>query len=640
MTGDRCIIIAGLLVVLFGFACSVQAQDNPYKIDNTLYPLYERATKYRQDTLGLQIADTLYREAIRIDDKKAQCLALTIPVVHYFNNEKTEELEKAIDRLQKVSRKNDYLQYYYFSCIYKVNYLMNQGKTLRALQEAEQVKQQAFTDNYPYGIATCLRMMGNIYQVRRELWQALDYFQQTAEYLQKNVTDQDIAFVYYKIATIQQDLKQYDQALKNAEKGIKEAKTPTNMYAGMLRKCILLYILNRKEEFNAYYQECMKIAEKYGDTRKQELQEIRIYNYMLHQQYEKAHALADSVSSQRDRMGYHININVKEKKYKEAFKELQELYHLQDSLNQLIQSADLSELNVRIGNEQLRREAQEKDTERKLLIFKFAISFSCIFIIALIFYLYSHKNMIKKLRKKNEELTVARDLAEQADKMKTFFIQNMSHEIRTPLNAIVGFSQLLSDPELPLGDEEKKEFRSLVLHNSELLTTLINDVLDLSSLESGKYTMNLAPYPCNEMCRVILSTVTHRKPEDVNLYFTTEVSDDFEIVTDEQRTRQVLINFLTNAEKHTEKGEIHLHCSITENPGKITFSVTDTGSGIPVDQMDSVFERFKKLDEFKQGTGLGLNICRAIADRLNGEVKIDKTYANGARFLFILPLEK
>lgn len=640
MTGDRCIIIVGLLVVLFGFACSVQAQDNPYKIDNTLYPLYERATKYRQDTLGLQIADTLYREAIRIDDKKAQCLALTIPVVHYFNNEKTEELEKAIDRLQKVSRKNDYLQYYYFSCIYKVNYLMNQGKTLRALQEAEQVKQQAFTDNYPYGIATCLRMMGNIYQVRRELWQALDYFQQTAEYLQKNVTDQDIAFVYYKIATIQQDLKQYDQALKNAEKGIKEAKTPTNMYAGMLRKCILLYILNRKEEFNAYYQECMKIAEKYGDTRKQELQEIRIYNYMLHQQYEKAHALADSVSSQRDRMGYHININVKEKKYKEAFKELQELYHLQDSLNQLIQSADLSELNVRIGNEQLRREAQEKDTERKLLIFKFAISFSCIFIIALIFYLYSHKNMIKKLRKKNEELTVARDLAEQADKMKTFFIQNMSHEIRTPLNAIVGFSQLLSDPELPLGDEEKKEFRSLVLHNSELLTTLINDVLDLSSLESGKYTMNLAPYPCNEMCRVILSTVTHRKPEDVNLYFTTEVSDDFEIVTDEQRTRQVLINFLTNAEKHTEKGEIHLHCSITENPGKITFSVTDTGSGIPVDQMDSVFERFKKLDEFKQGTGLGLNICRAIADRLNGEVKIDKTYANGARFLFILPLEK
>ena len=640
MTGGRCIIIVGLLVALLGFSFPVKAQDNPFKIDNALYPLYERATKYRQDTLGLQIADTLYRKAIRIDDKKAQCLALTIPVIYHYNHYNIEEFEKAVDRVQKVSRKNDYLQYYYFGCVYKVNFLMNQGKTLRALQEAEQVKQQAFTDNYPYGIASCLRMMGNIYQARRELWQALSYFQQAAEYyIEKNVTDQDIAFIYYKIATIQEDLKQYDQALQTVEKAIKEAKTPVNMYAAMLRKCILLYKLDRQEEFNAYYQECMKATEKYGNTRKQEFQEVRIYNYVLHQQYEKAHALADSAPD-RDRLTYHININVREKNYKEAFRLQQELHHMIDSTNQAIQSADLSELNVRIGNEQLRREAQKKEVERKLLIFRFIISFSCIFIIALIFYLYSHKNMIKKLQKKNEELTVARDLAEQADKMKTFFIQNMSHEIRTPLNAIVGFSQLLSDPELPLGDEEKKEFRSLVLHNSELLTTLINDVLDLSSLESGKYTMNLAPYPCNEMCRVILSTVTHRKPEDVNLYFTTEVSDDFEIVTDEQRTRQVLINFLTNAEKHTEKGEIHLHCSITENPGKITFSVTDTGSGIPVDQMDSVFERFKKLDEFKQGTGLGLNICRAIADRLNGEVKIDKTYTNGARFLFILPLEK
>lgn len=640
MTGGRCIIIVGLLVALLGFSFPVKAQDNPFKIDNALYPLYERATKYRQDTLGLQIADTLYRKAIRIDDKKAQCLALTIPVIYHYNHYNIEEFEKAVDRVQKVSRKNDYLQYYYFGCVYKVNFLMNQGKTLRALQEAEQVKQQAFTDNYPYGIASCLRMMGNIYQARRELWQALSYFQQAAEYyIEKNVTDQDIAFIYYKIATIQEDLKQYDQALQTVEKAIKEAKTPVNMYAAMLRKCILLYKLDRQEEFNAYYQECMKATEKYGNTRKQEFQEVRIYNYVLHQQYEKAHALADSAPD-RDRLTYHININVREKNYKEAFRLQQELHHMIDSTNQAIQSADLSELNVRIGNEQLRREAQKKEVERKLLIFRFIISFSCIFIIALIFYLYSHKNMIKKLQKKNEELTVARDLAEQADKMKTFFIQNMSHEIRTPLNAIVGFSQLLSDPELPLGDEEKKEFRSLVLHNSELLTTLINDVLDLSSLESGKYTMNLAPYPCNEMCRVILSTVTHRKPEDVNLYFTTEVSDDFEIITDEQRTRQVLINFLTNAEKHTEKGEIHLHCSITENPGKITFSVTDTGSGIPVDQMDSVFERFKKLDEFKQGTGLGLNICRAIADRLNGEVKIDKTYTNGARFLFILPLEK
>lgn len=101
---------------------------------------------------------------------------------------------------------------------------------------------------------------------------------------------------------------------------------------------------------------------------------------------------------------------------------------------------------------------------------------------------------------------------------------------------------------------------------------------------------------------------------------------------------QVLTNYLTNAEKHTKVGKICLHCSLNENPDKITFSVTDTGSGVPVDKADSIFERFNKLDDFTQGTGLGLNICSIIAERLGGEVKLDKSYTKGARFLFILPL--
>lgn len=178
----------------------------------------------------------------------------------------------------------------------------------------------------------------------------------------------------------------------------------------------------------------------------------------------------------------------------------------------------------------------------------------------------------------------------------------------------------------------------LIQQNSELLTTLVNDVLDLSSLESGKYTMHLASHRCNDLCRNVLSSIKHRKPEEVKLRYTSDVADDFEFVTDEKRLQQVLVNFLTNAEKHTEQGEIRLHCSLAENPGKITFSVTDTGPGIPAEKADCIFERFNKLDEFKQGSGLGLNICRIISERLNGEVKLDKSYKGGARFLFVLPL--
>lgn len=690
-----------LLPALIGFLLPMKAQDNPYKINNSLYPLFEKATKHRTTTTGLLVADTLYARALQENDKKAQCLALTIPVTYYFNKDQTEKLEEAVARLQEVSRKNNYLQYYYFGSIYKVNNLMNTGNTLRALQEAEATKEQAFTDNYPYGISTCLRMMGNIYYARRETRTALDYYQQALKHAKENLPDQDLAHLYWNVSMLQQGLKQYEEAYVNAEKGINCAKTELNKYTCMLRKCILLYALNRTEEFKSYYQECLKMAKKYGKTRPNDLNKLRIYSHILNQEFEEAHALADSATTLHDQMGYHIDIYSKEHKFEEAYRALLKLQVLQDSLNQQIQYADLSELNVRIGNEQLKRKAQalqlentqltlqtttlelehtksqmeiekmnsennelqlknrnlelaqfKAETEREqslmkakqaesdhqLMILKFVLAFLCFFAVFLSAYLYLRRKSVRLLKEKNEELTIARDHAEQADKMKTYFIQNMSHEIRTPLNAIVGFSQLLSDPELPLEDEEKKEFSSLVQHNSELLTTLVNDILDLSALQSGKYTMNLAPHNCNEMCQMILSTVTHRKPEDVKLYYTSEVADDFLFVTDRQRLQQVLINFLTNAEKHTEKGEIHLHCSTTENPGKITFSVADTGTGIPADKLDYVFERFKKLNEFKQGSGLGLNICRIIAERLNGEVTVDRNYTGGARFMFILPL--
>ena len=300
---------------------------------------------------------------------------------------------------------------------------------------------------------------------------------------------------------------------------------------------------------------------------------------------------------------------------------------------------ELARLNVEAEKQKAILKEQQSASQHYIVTLSLVLSFLFLFTCFLIFYLYRRRRTMAILQEKNEELTVACDHAEESDRMKSFFIQNMSHEIRTPLNAIVGFSQVLSTPDMEVDEEEKAEFSMLIQQNSELLTTLINDVLDLASLESGKYTMHLAPHRCNELCQIAMASVVHRNPKEVKSYFTSDAPNDFLFVTDKERLQQVLINFLTNAEKHTVRGEIHLHCSLTENPGKITFSVTDTGPGVPADQADYVFDRFSKLDEFKQGTGLGLNICSIIAGRLKGEVKLDKSYTKGARFLFILPLD-
>ena len=236
------------------------------------------------------------------------------------------------------------------------------------------------------------------------------------------------------------------------------------------------------------------------------------------------------------------------------------------------------------------------------------------------------------------EAVEARRKADQANKMKMRFMQNMSHEIRTPLNSIVGFTQLLIDPNVDLTDDERKDFYRLVEQNSSMLTNMVNDILNISDIESGNYVMNNAMQPCNELGRDAISMVEHRCPAGVKLVFSSDVPDDFQIYTDRHRVEQVLINFLTNAEKYTEEGEIHLRVSQTENPGKITYSVTDTGAGVPQEEAENIFERFRKLDTFKQGCGLGLNICRMIARQMNSEVKLDTSYTDGARFVFIMPI--
>lgn len=231
---------------------------------------------------------------------------------------------------------------------------------------------------------------------------------------------------------------------------------------------------------------------------------------------------------------------------------------------------------------------------------------------------------------------------ERANNTQKQFLQNMSHELRTPLNAICGFSQLLTDIEMRgmLTNEEIQQYGDIVRGNTDMLSTLVNDILDASDMESGKYHIFLDNCHPNEICRKAIQTVSYRCPEGVKLYYTTDVDDDFEIYSDGQRVQQIIINYLTNAMKHTTEGEIHVHCSTSETPGMLTFSVTDTGVGVPPEKAELIFKRFEKLNIFKQGTGLGLAICRQLATLLGGSVKLDTSYTNGARFIFTHPLKE
>lgn len=260
--------------------------------------------------------------------------------------------------------------------------------------------------------------------------------------------------------------------------------------------------------------------------------------------------------------------------------------------------------------------------------------------IALSFTQYS-KEAMEKL-KRDEEYRKALEqirFAQEANRLKTTFVQNISHDIRTPLNAIVGFSQLLSLQDGYLSEEEKSRYADYITDSADLLTIIINDVLSMSDIERGMLNINKVPASCNEICRKSVNCSSMRTPAGVKMYYTSEADDSFMISTDAMRVQQILVNYLSNACKHTTEGEILVHCSVTENPGKVTFSVADTGEGVAPEIAEDIFERFKTFDANMDGHGMGLNICRDLAQRLGGQVALDRNYKNGARFTLVLPTE-
>ncbi len=210
--------------------------------------------------------------------------------------------------------------------------------------------------------------------------------------------------------------------------------------------------------------------------------------------------------------------------------------------------------------------------------------------------------------------------------------------MRTPLNAIVGFSQLLALPDGTFTPEEKDEFSSHIINNTKMLTMLLDDILNTSAMDNGTYSISYEEGECNFMCQAAISSAEHRLQPGVTMTYEGGLDAPHTVWTDPRRVQQILINLLTNSCKHTSQGTIKLSCSLSENPGFVTFAVTDTGPGVPADQAEAIFDRFTKLNEFVQGTGLGLSICRDIASRMDASVYLDTAYPGpGARFVFVIP---
>ena len=239
---------------------------------------------------------------------------------------------------------------------------------------------------------------------------------------------------------------------------------------------------------------------------------------------------------------------------------------------------------------------------------------------------------ITPLKETEQKLIIARDKAEELDRLKSAFLANMSHEIRTPLNAIVGFSSLLAETD---SRNERQEYIKIVQENNELLLQLISDILDLSKIEAGTFNFVYTNVDVNETCAEIIKSMSMKVSKGVELIFEEPFPECY-IYTDKNRFTQVISNFINNALKFTQQGSITLGYEQVSHQ-KIKFYVRDTGMGIPEEKQKSIFERFVKLNTFVQGTGLGLSICKSIVSQMGGEIGVDSTEGIGSCFWFTHP---
>lgn len=319
----------------------------------------------------------------------------------------------------------------------------------------------------------------------------------------------------------------------------------------------------------------------------------------------------------------------------EAYKQYNAIYAYIKSSFEKNYPKEIDQLTTRFQAEQL---TYQNERNRHLSIRYYTVGIILCVVLLLVFSFLSWKKIFR-LRQSKLNLEAMKWKAEKAIKRKNLFLSNMSHEVRTPLNAIVGFSGLLASEDMELDDESLPEYCEIIKVNSQQLLNLVNDILDFSDFEGENIKFTIRECDAVKICREVVETIRASYQMCVELQFVTELSA-LVIDTDDARLRQVLINLLVNATKFTKEGSIVLKLEVSpEDSGMALFSVTDTGCGIPLEKQKLIFERFEKLNDFVQGSGLGLSICQLIVKHIKGRLWVDPDYTQGARFYFTHPFK-
>lgn len=642
-------VLLCLLLMTFSSAIKTHAQNNPYGIDDECYVLFQRAETlagFVSDEEFNLVNDSLLHTALSKRDNKAQVLYYVERVKHLNRRsiKYEERLLKAFEELKTISLSYGYKQYFYYGYELVQNFYYNNDKPNTAIEMLQEMQAYAIENNDAYGMWYSSRYLVALYLAMSDYVSAKKYILQSIQVYNETddptVKRQSINRAYCDLADTYPVLS--DSMRICVEMGFEKS-------------------IMRLDTIRSYYYMAVIAALDKNEKKYRELRDIcladnqlRVVSSTAGTMFHLIDEIIEGRIDEKDLSEIEALHRMREMKFVVNIAEIygfeNTAFRLEKHLMELLEQnyaksnqINLAELDAKMGNNLLTADLVQKSEQlaRRTLILTILVT---AVLLGLLAFSFSQVANLRRRRIRDQkminELTAANKKAEIANAAKTRFVQNMSHEVRTPLNAIVGFSQLLSLPDDSLTPEEKQEFSNHIMNNTKILIMLLEDILNTTDMDKGEYKITYDEGEVHFMCRAAISSSEHRLHSGVEMFYEPDFEEPFRFRTDPQRVQQILINLLTNACKHTSKGKIVLSSSLTAKPGFVTFSVTDTGPGVPPDQAEAIFDRFTKLNSFVQGTGLGLSICREIAGLMGASVYLDTTYTGGgARFVFEVPVK-
>lgn len=521
------------------------------------------------------------------------------------------------------------------------------GEIRMAIAQSDQMYSKARALAYPFGNALALNAMGEVYSYTGRLREAGAAYEESLRLLD-GMDGEDV-----HIRMLLVELIDYNLRIRNVN-GASRYLARLNLYPEDRLSPLELAMRHISNASCQLFKGDLKAAShclaQIGQLEAQLIPEIRQYLLIIDARYlvaTGAHEAAltaynDFLQTEYARINHNIykeallekaDLLVKMGNKEEAYGQYGKVFSYIKTSFEKNYPKEIDRLCTRFQADQL---AYQNERDR-IVSMRFYLAGIIVSVLFLIFLLVLGWKKIFRLKHSQMRQEAMKEKAVQAIQRKNMFLSNMSHEVRTPLNAIVGFSAVLTDEDELFDDESRREFSEIIKVNSFQLLKLINDILDFSDFENDNITFNIRTHDAVKLCNEVVETVMASRKLEVEMRFDTDLSV-LMLDTDDARLRQVLINLLVNAAKFTEQGSIVLELKMAD-AGTALFSVTDTGCGIPPEKQHLIFERFEKLNDFVQGSGLGLSICQLIVKYMNGKLWVDSGYTRGARFCFTHPLK-